>query len=420
MSRYGRRESRWLGPALGAGFGTGLAASGFGEFAPVGVKFGGWLGNMIKTATGFGEYEVRSNALYEGAQVPFVANRPTINGTTISHREYIMDVVTSATPGEFKSNTFDINPAQGSTFEWLSQIAANYEEYVLEGCLFVFRSMSADALSSTNTALGTVMMATQYNLYQPIFTNKAEMENHAYSMSVKPSEDCIHPIECDPHQSSITTFFTRPGTVPTGADQRLYDVGRFEIATTGFQAASVNIGELHVTYQVSLMKPRLYTALGRSTPFFHAVSFGTWSNAAPFGPLPLNVTATSSMAPTITYTVGSGYTDMFITLPPQASPIIFKFCTMLDVGGSGIQIVNRDVFALTNCTNLTSGYCPTVSGGVYDASETARANLQHAAFWYVKCTGLYTSPVIQYRCYDVAALVSVGRADFYIQQMPTF
>lgn len=388
--------------------------------APAGSMFGGWLGNVIKTATGFGEYEVRANSLYEGSQVPFVANRPTINGTTISHREYVMDLCTSSTPGAFKSNQFNINPALGSTFEWLAQIAANYEEYVLEGCLFVFRSMSADALNSTNTALGSVIMATQYNTYQPIFANKAEMENHAYSMSCKPSEDCVHPIECDPHQSSITTLFTRAGTVPTGADQRLYDIGRFEIATVGFQAADVNIGELHVTYQVSLMKPRLFTALGRALPFYHATNFGTWTNAVPLGPLPLNAGSTSNMAVDVQYAVGSGYTDVTITLPPSSSPLVYHAQCMFDLGATGYKSANRAVLTFTNCTSLTAGYVPTAVADLWSAPVVSDASNDHEWDVYFKADGGFLAPSLVIRMTDISAFSTAGRLDFYVHQMPTF
>ena len=59
----------------------------------------------------------------------------------------------------FKIDSYLINAANPKTFPWLSQIAANYEQYDIEGMVF-----SADALNSTKTALGTVMMATQYDV----------------------------------------------------------------------------------------------------------------------------------------------------------------------------------------------------------------------------------------------------------------
>lgn len=368
---------------MGAGLGVGLTAGGMGQFAGAGRAFGGWLGNTIKTATGFGEYNVRSNSLYEGAQVPFVKNDTDIQGTVISHREYIMDICTSPTIGEWKSQTFAINPALGTTFEWLAQIAANYEEYELQGCIFVFRSMSGDALNSTNTALGTIIMATQYNPYQPPFVNKAEMESHAYAMSGRPSEDMVHPIECDPHQGVINTFFTRNGDVPTGADQRLYDVGRFEVATTGFQAASVNIGELHITYQVALMKPRLWTALGRAAPYYHASNVG-WSGLTPLGTLPMIKNSKSTMEPTIAYNLNGGFMESIITFPLASSPLVFmvevyQTCT------TGVLGLVWTIDSISEGTNVWTDY----NDGVQQQPELAAASLDHHAQFFIKTRGDY-------------------------------
>lgn len=55
--------------------------------------------------------------------------------------------------------------------------------------------MSADALNSVNTALGQVIMATDYNAANPPFGQKSEMENYEFGQSCKPSESQIHPIE---------------------------------------------------------------------------------------------------------------------------------------------------------------------------------------------------------------------------------
>lgn len=409
-----QQKSRWLGPALGAGIGTGLVASGFGELAPSGRRFGGWLGNVIKTATGFGEYNIRQNSLYEGAQVPFVENRPTVNGTTISHREYVMDVITSPVPGAFHSEQFYINPALSTTFEWMAQIAANYEEYILEGMLFVFRSMSADALNSTNTALGNVVMATQYNTYQPIFSNKAEMESHAYSMSCKPSQDMVHPIECDPHQSSITTFFTRNGLVPDGADRRLYDVGRFEIATCGFQAASVNIGELHITYQVTLMKPRLWSALGRGQPYYHGFNT-TWLDATePLGTLPMQKTASSTFEPTITYGTPGATVPIHINFLRISSPQIYKIDCYQQDGGIPIK-TGISSTAVTNCQDVTTGYIATN----LNQPESSLAATYHHWQRIVKTDGDYKqAEIILQAILDPAVGGAQGEVHLFITQLP--
>lgn len=292
-----KTQSKWLAPALGV-IGGALGS----KIGPVGTLVGGalgkGLGSGIHQVTGFGKY----SRIGEGNQIPQIVNRGSgKHGVTIiNHREYLCDIITSATPGQFNLQNFFINPGQSATFPWLSQVAQNYEEYQMQGTLFEFRTMSADALNSTNTALGSVIMATEYNAANPNFQSKGEMESYEFSMSEKPSESMIHPIECDPKQTPVDRLYVRPGALPAGQDQRLYDLGNFQIATTGMQGASVNIGELWVSYQVALYKPKLYQSLGLDNGYYHSTSTTGITNATPLGtantPLPgsnLGITITS-------------------------------------------------------------------------------------------------------------------------------
>lgn len=229
----------------------------------IGASIGQWLGSGLQRfITGLGSYNVRKNVFLTG-RLPTVVNNPAGGGTVIRFQEYLSDVFTSATPGAFSITNYNLNAANSKTFPFLSQIAVNYEQFEIEGLVFEFRSTSADALNSTNTALGSVMMATQYDVADPVFTSKLEMLNYEYSTSVKPSSSTMHMIECDPHQTTINELYTLQGdTAPANTDRRLYFLGRFSIATSGFQGASVNVGELHLTYQVRLLKPKLYNSLG--------------------------------------------------------------------------------------------------------------------------------------------------------------
>lgn len=267
-------DSKWLAPMLGYGFAAGASALGFGALAGPAAQLGMSIGQGIKDITGFGAYQVNKNSLMNG-EVPNVHNPATAeNGLTISHKEFIGDVITSTTAGAFAISGFDLNPANAQVWEWLAQIAGNFEEWKPEGILFYYKSTSADALNSTNTALGNVIMATNYNVYNPDFTTKAEMEAYQFCTSGTPSEDMIHPVECDPSQGSISTYYMNVGPVNTGIqDQRFNKLGKFYIATVGFQAAKVNIGELWVTYQVTLLKPKLYNALGLYNDYLMVTPF---------------------------------------------------------------------------------------------------------------------------------------------------
>lgn len=215
-----------------------------------GDKLGTWLGRI----TGLGDYKVNSNSLM-GTDPPRVSNGSNLREIIISHREYIGDIVTGPA-GSFASSAFLLNPGNNAVFPWLSQVAACFQQYKFRGVVFEFKTMSADALNSTNTALGTVIMASNYNVLQGNFASKSEMENTEFSSSCKPSCSMFHPIECDPRDTPMSELYIAPGgTIPDGATPQFYDFCNFQIATAGFQAANVNIGELWVTYEVSLLKP---------------------------------------------------------------------------------------------------------------------------------------------------------------------
>ena len=174
---------------------------------------------------------------------------------TLSHREYLCDIV-SGPAGSFSVQNFVINPGNTVTFPWLSGVASKFQQYRLDGMIFQFKSMSADALNSTNTALGQVIMATNYDVNQPLFDSKYEMENTEFSTSVKPSLSAMHPIECARTESTLNELYVAAGgNIPPGGTASMYNFGNFQIATNGFQAANVNIGELWVTYEVTLFKP---------------------------------------------------------------------------------------------------------------------------------------------------------------------
>lgn len=262
-------KSRYLAPALSTAGGALGAAIGGVPGGLVGSTLGALAGQGIKYFTGFGDYHIKQNALLSEQTNKPIVNRNIHGGTVIRKSEYLGDLFSSPTPGLFSSRTFQVNPADINTFPWLSQIAANYEEYVMEGMYFEYRSMSSDALNSTNTALGTVVMSSQYNVNSEDFTSKQEMENHEFGISVKPSESMRYFVECAKNQSVLGEMYIRAPrnlSLPSNiSDRRFSDICDFQIASQGVQGANVNLGEIWVTYQVCLLKSRMYDSLGLSS-----------------------------------------------------------------------------------------------------------------------------------------------------------
>lgn len=216
-------------------------------FGPTGAAIGRGAGQFVSQALGFGDYTVRYNTLMKAPPM-FGSGARNIR---IRHKEYIGDISSSTS---YTVTSYSINPANVSMFPWLSNIATSYQQYKMHGMIFYFNSTSATALNSTNTALGTIMMATNYDVREPNFTSKFEIENTFFSSSSKPSEDLMHAIECSPKERPTDVLYV--DNTGEGADEpQLYNLGNFQVATVGSQATAT-IGELWVTYDIELMKPR--------------------------------------------------------------------------------------------------------------------------------------------------------------------
>lgn len=328
----------------------------------LGSKAGEFLGESAQTLgtallgkiTGMGAYSVRKNIFLTG-RLPEVVN-PSHGGQVIRFQEYLGDVRTSGTAGAFSSRSYLINAGNPDTFPFLSQIAANYEQYEIEGMLFEFRSTSADALNSVNTALGTVMMATQYDVLDTEFASKTEMLNYEFSTSTKPSASCIHMIECDPRQTSVNNLYVLYNqAVPDMADPRLYNLGRFTVATTGFQGTDVNIGEIHVTYQVKLLKPKLFVSLGENIACYKQNTSGTnfYTNALPLGYQATQVDTISSTFNTDFFLDGN---HMYF---PATSAKLAYHVDIIWQGGTGVAASQAPTPVGTNCSISGEQEAPT-------------------------------------------------------------
>lgn len=259
-----RRYGPIAGGVLGAGVGGFLGGPGG---AISGAKIGASAGSILSKISGFGDYKITKNSLMQPDSVPGFKNIGP-RSTIITHREFIQDVVSSSAgtgPTAFDNVSFRIQPGDAETFPWLSQVAQNYEQYQFLGLIFEYKTTSG-SMSST-PQLGTVVMATQYNILSQPFINKQEMENYEFACSTVPSKTVIHPIECDPKQTQCGGIFnvqTSQYTANSTSDQRLYDLGRFNIATVGMPVAQETVGELWVSYQCLLLKPRLVPDSGSS------------------------------------------------------------------------------------------------------------------------------------------------------------
>jgi len=206
--------------------------------------------------------------------------------------EYIGQVESSVA---FAIQKYSVNPGLAQVFPFLSQLAANFENYRFNWLMFEFRSTSATALNSTNTALGTVMLVNQYDVDASPFTGKTQLMNYYKAKSRVPFQS--QRIVCR-RNLQFKWLKVRAGSAPSNVSLDFYDYCNFYVATDGSQAAA-DIGELWVHYDVVLARPQLYDAQGWETSmaiFYNATGV---ANATPFGTGLGAITAASMPARTV-------------------------------------------------------------------------------------------------------------------------
>lgn len=264
-----------------------------GFFGSVGKSLGGMAGGFLgglatkalMSVTGMGDYKVHRNSLYVHSlnTSPPPVFRSDSHSTRIVHREFLGDVTgnTGAFTQRFK---LPINPNQAQTFPWLSNIAVQFEEYKFHGLIFEFKSTSGNAVSSTNAALGTVFMATQYNVYAPDFRDKQTLDAYEYSVSTRADTSILHPIECDPKLNDREVYFVDSSQFAAGGDLRMTNMGNFYLCVAGQQSANT-IGELWVTYDVELLKPRMQTNAAGAAEANSAIYYNGSASTGNQGPM---------------------------------------------------------------------------------------------------------------------------------------
>lgn len=272
----------------------------------LGMKFNpGSMGEIVVGGQGaYGSSQKKTmahNTLI--GQIPRIRNPNREGATQVRHREYICDVtVDSNYQGGFQ--VFDVglktgtsaagiqpalrlNAGLAGTFPWLSQIARQYTQFQMNGCLveFVSESSTSNNSGQGGSGLGTVMLSTQYNSAAVPFTGKQAMLNEEFAISGKPCQTLVHPIECARDQTTIPLLYTRlNATLEAGQDPQLYDLGQVTLAYQGITPPSgpvppsstptvSTIGELWITYDMLLYKPQLTSYVSKEDAIAHGAIF---------------------------------------------------------------------------------------------------------------------------------------------------
>lgn len=273
-------------------------------FAPLGERVGGAIGRLF----GKGDYQVRSNSLMESYGKPSAGPPPPAlfrngkRGVRVVEREYLGDIRSGTLSGGssvFTNQSFIINPGLSTTFPWLSKIARQFDQWEPHGIVFEYRSTSSE-YNGSSQSLGTVILATDYDVVDSPYLNKVQAENSDYAMSVKSSDCAVHGVECALDERPTPILFTRTANRPSGTDPRLYDLGNFQLCTQGMSVADVTLGELWVSYDITFYKKQInaedapenlalfsntYSPTASTSDYFGTTSndfknWGTWDNHA--------------------------------------------------------------------------------------------------------------------------------------------
>lgn len=402
---------------------------------PVGGPLGGLANRALYALTGFGDYTVKSNTLMETNGPPQVVNRSN-KEFVVRHREYITDLYSLAgganTASGFGLLSFAINPGNSVTFPWLSTIADKFEQYRIEGMVFEYKSLYSDAVVTQNGSIGSIILATEYNAGAPSFTSKQAMENYQFAQSCKPSLSVLHPIECARSQNVLSELYIRPGAVPAGEDVKTYDFGDFQIASQGIPlggaGAAVNLGELWISYQIALIKPRIPT--GPSTyidsGYGHLSTLSSYAGAfTTVNPAPKLYLGVDIITPTSSSNIPISHpSDNTFVITLGSTPMKYQ----VDAYWKGVSAVatadwSGPTLSFTNCSAVFGG--PTaLSEVIVPAQSVAGATTGRgvALHYIIACPAATPSaPTATFTMDSVSAkFPSIGiKFDLFINAVPT-
>jgi len=265
----------------------------------------GKAGSLFENLLGMGDYRERSKLAHKVYNKNSENLMSMVRGTTptnpgsmnmgalnvqfnggppiIEHREFVGLVYPSTS---FQTTVYRIQPGLKGTkvlFPWGSTVASCFQQYDLKGAIVEYKPTSSNY--SATSALGTVMMSTNYDAEAVPFSTQIAVDNNEFTTSDMPCNCFIHPIECANSQQPINIRYVQSENSSSASnDERFNDVGIFQISTVGNDydvvATGVPIGELWITYRIAFLKPQLPDLHAGTTAIISGVAYGgNWMNA---------------------------------------------------------------------------------------------------------------------------------------------
>lgn len=370
-----------------------FSAMGGAAAGPIGAA----VGAGISAISGYGRYDVTRRPTVQGnsltrfsSAVDVVPQFGQKGSVRVMHREYVTDVIVPAVPAAFTNRTFRINPGNSATFPWLASIANNYQQYTIRGMVVEFVTTSTDYAATS--ALGSVILSTNYNVMDPPYIDLKEVNNSQFSVASKPSMNILHAIECDPRTFSYKNYYTAPaGTASTPTN----DFALLQVVTSNLTAAAgTALGQLWISYDIELTKP----VISQGTDKF-VVTYGGWatSTGLPFGQSTIGsalLAANSFNTTKVKYGLGDSASDTVMVIADDNDPTNAKNLIRLYRPGrlriSFIQLGtgitgNANITGFTNCALLgtrSTGSAATLYSDIIEITVNTGVTYSNPATFY--------------------------------------
>jgi len=348
----------------------------------------------------------RGNQLISGgvSNTPVMMSSGYDGSLMVSHRELVQEIygagtVGATSPSGFEVTTLTVNPGLERVFPWLSQLAANFEEYEIHQCVFEYEGRKMVGTTDELTIHGTVTAAHKFNFKAQEFQDKHEMQSYPHANQTQAHQSLAHGVEADPGKIVGDGHkFVRLGGLLATDDQRDYDHCTFSFAQSNIPAelAAKEIGCLYVAYTVKLMKPKLHANRGLAIKTFRAVcnpgvtlttgndvnvlgtsyderADGSTNALAPFAKNTLDMVVKRQIL------TGATSADNTFVFPPNASGV-YKVVIRVE-GPVGTTLTTQNPSFNTSTLTDTvwvQGQLSSVSG-MFAAGDTASAGAGHVS-----------------------------------------
>lgn len=163
----------------------------------------------------------------------------------IRKREFISNIPATS---QFSVQKYEVNPGDSTTFPWLSGIAPNFEKYRFHKLGFIFQT------SQSTFVPGTVIMAPEFNVTDPLPTSKPQILEYSYAKRSAVWENFSVHLKTE-DVMNFKTYYTRV-TAQVVNDLKLYDPLYWIIGTDGLSEDLNIAGELWVEYDVEFTLPQ--------------------------------------------------------------------------------------------------------------------------------------------------------------------